>query len=319
MRFLIIHGVIFAILFLTGCVSDAPRDNPLDPANGISISGKVERLYSTETIAGATIILTPGQISVLSNSAGEYRFEDLAPGPYQLVCSAPGFQNDTIAVDLQINQSLAPFKLNGLPELDDILIRTFSTFSFRYADTFGVTIEVAADDPDGLSDLQSVSLEIPALSFQDTLTAGGNGNFNGRFVLEDLGISSLQQLVNTPFFFNGEDISGARSGSAEKFISRILEDPPTGVTPVNDIVTPPFDIEWQYSGSNFSYTFDVAIYQYDFGPDPFIVALRDIPPTTNKVNYTGFLSDSLEYYWVVFVIDEFGNRVRSNDHPFLVR
>ncbi|MCF6409864.1 carboxypeptidase regulatory-like domain-containing protein [Pseudalkalibacillus salsuginis] len=61
-----------------------------------------------DPISGVTVILRDEHggfiASVLSNSFGAYKFEDLSPGSYNIVATAPNFSTETIGVIIQSNQ-----------------------------------------------------------------------------------------------------------------------------------------------------------------------------------------------------------------------
>src|SRR5579875_2081617 len=84
-----------------------PSSQPSNPPLGGSITGTVMDQGGAVAI-GATIRLTrpnqPQAQEVLSGNDGQFSFSDLAPGPFQLTITAPGFDPKTFEGELQPGQ-----------------------------------------------------------------------------------------------------------------------------------------------------------------------------------------------------------------------
>ncbi|NIT59363.1 MAG: hypothetical protein GWN00_25015, partial [Aliifodinibius sp.] len=241
-------GFLFAIL-LTGCTSDAPHDNPLDPANGIHITGRVERLYSTAPLSGATLTLKPGNRIARSTMDGTYQIENISPGNYTLLCSAEGFLTDSVTLTLNRSDTTI-FKLNALPYLNHISLTTqHISNSFPADDDFFVQSTAVAGDPDNTSDVELVRYEIDGFAFADTLTlidiSAQGKTFTAELQPGELGLMSLEQLIGKPFNFYVEDLPGAVVREPEQFIIRIIDEVPTTLAPQGNSVNPPFQFEWE--------------------------------------------------------------------------
>ncbi len=308
-------------LLTGGCSSDAPRDNPLDPANGIRINGIVQRFYENNPIADAVITLTPGNLIGRSNSDGSYSIENITPGNYVAVCQKPGFLADSMNINLQ-QQETVNFRLNALPFFTNISITTQHLVSFiSSVDTAFVEITVTADDLDASNDVDSIRYQIDAFGFADTLLQINpqEQTFIGQLETRDLGISSLEQLGGQPFIFFVKDLPGAVVASNPQFITRIIRDTPVAQFPINNIsITLPFVFEWQMFSAEFPFTYDIEIFQINFNFFTLVDEIRNIPGNVTEFNYSGPLSAG-EYFWVLFVIDEFGNKSRSIENPFTIQ
>jgi hypothetical protein len=62
-----------------------------------SINGTVVDKNKQTPLAGITIQLTPGNATTLSDTAGNFRFNEIEPGTYNLVFSGVGFQQKTLS------------------------------------------------------------------------------------------------------------------------------------------------------------------------------------------------------------------------------
>ena len=221
---------------LSGC-GDAPRDNPLDPVNGIRLSGSVQRFYENTSINDAIITLKPGNFIGRTGSNGSYLIENISPGTYTIVCQKEGFLADSVEITLQ-QQDVANFRLDALPFFTEISITTQHRVSFiNSLDTFFVEIEVTASDPDNPRDVDSVRYQIDAFGFADTLLRINpqQQRFIGQLATSDLGIASLEELNGRPFVFFVKDLPGAVVPSEPQFITRIIQDTPEARFPINNI------------------------------------------------------------------------------------
>lgn len=308
-----------ALLMFFDCSSDAPRDNPLDPVNGIQLSGQVQRFYDTRPIDNAVIMLKPGNLIGRTNGGGNYTIDNISAGTFTIVCQADGFWPDSVEQTLE-QQATADFRLDALPFFTNISITTQHIFSFiNSVDTFFVEFEVSADDPDGAGDVDFVHYSIDPFAFSDTLiqVSPQAQRYIGQLELSDLGIASIDELNGQPFTFFVEDLPGAIVSSGAQFITRIINETPVALAPVNTIIQPPFTFEWEAFPVTYSFSYDIQIFQINFNIFTLVDEITGIPSSQTSVEYSRSL-DRGEYFWVLFVIDEFGNKSRSVENPFTV-
>lgn len=308
----------FVILFY-GCSSDAPRDNPLDPVNGLRIEGKVERYYETSAIREAMLLLKPINKTALSAADGSFAIENISPGNYTLLCRAAGFSPDSVELNIQ-QSTVSNFKLNGLPYFRDISLTTHHISSFSVPnDNFYVLLNVAADDHDNRSDVKTVWYRIENFGFADTLFEDNpqEKTFSGELDIRDLGISSFQQLEGKPFTFFVEDLPEAVTVSEQFFISRIITMTPTGQSPLNVAVTPPLEFKWDGLSLPFTFSFKIEIKKINFSFFTLVGEVNNISAGDTTATFGNPLEQG-EYFWVLYIVDEFGNRSRSLENPFIV-
>lgn len=321
MKISVITGIMFVFLWY-GCTSDAPRDNPLDPVNGVQITGKVERLYDNTGINNAMLVLKPINKTAISALDGSFAMDNISPGNYTLVCQAGGFAPDSLALDIQQSHT-ANFRLNGRPFFRSISVTTHHISSFSAPnDSFFVLINAAADDLDNRGDVRLVRYAIEAFNFTDTLFEANSQEkiFSSELRMSDLGISSLQQLAGKPFVFYVEDLPGAVFASNEVFITRIIEETPVGQAPLNAAISGqgPINFEWLPVSQPYSFTFDIEIRRINFSFFILVGEVKNIPPADTTAAFGGDLIQG-EYFWTLFITDEFGNRSRSLENPFIVQ
>ncbi|MFQ5584899.1 MAG: carboxypeptidase-like regulatory domain-containing protein, partial [Calditrichia bacterium] len=203
---------LFITIVLSGCFSDAPRDNPFDPQNsngGLELSGTVFTFYAPhQSIGNAMVSLLPGNIVTLTNSNGRFRFNDLKSGSYTLISTADGFTTDSLTMYLTVSTSQDIF-LNALPYFKQIQLTTHHIARwFPPQDNYSLQIQVTADDNDGTGDIESLWYSIESISYSDTLQqiSPGSDTFRGTVSEFDLPVPTLHTIIGKPFLFSVKDI-----------------------------------------------------------------------------------------------------------------
>lgn len=315
-------GLIIAFL-ISGCLEDAPRINPLDPDgenNRIEITGSVERIYSDAAITGAQLMLMPQQITAVSDNSGRYSITMPPESVLQsLICSAPGFQPDTVTLSTDRDTELN-FRLNALPEFQSIALTTLRQASFIPGDQFFLDLNVMIEDDDGQGDVSLVWFEVPATGAIDTLTRlrPEDPEFFIRIRPSVIGFSHPEAMIGQPFVFHAEDAPGSKIDSGPRFITRVIREVPEADI-LNQPQTLPITFRWQpLQNPGFPYSFTIEIYLDSPIQFPPIIVLEDIPSTETSWLFSGPLASN-DYFWVIYIVDEFGNRSRSLPRELMVQ
>lgn len=330
MKKLIVTGFVFASL-LTGCLSEAPRTNPLDPAinkeKTLQISGKVTHLNNATQISDARISLKPAFASARSDPNGEFVIIGEFPaGDYTLVCEAAGFSADSVSLSLSPADDLTQnFSLNALPNFTAISLLTRHEASLipQTQEDF-IDVSVSVTDEDGAGDIQAVWLEMPAFAFRDTLQLlPQEQRYFARIRPKDVDkqLNDLEALQGKAFTFFVSDNHGAVVQSTPQFISRIIngaDRTPVTVFPNDNASIPiPFDFQWQQYHAPFDYTFRVEVFPNVNIALPPSAVINNIPADSASVRFDTPLSPG-SYVWVLYVVDEFGNYSRSLKKAFMI-
>ncbi len=121
----IIAFCLLAVLSLS-CGPDAKRDNPLDPVNGSGVSGTVSG-WGGNVISNAVVTAVPANLSVRTNSSGQYNIELEGGRTYLLTAEHAYYHSrtDTIVVpsDGRLKHN---FVLNSIPRIDDAKVLRWS-------------------------------------------------------------------------------------------------------------------------------------------------------------------------------------------------
>ena len=324
MLFLIRFGTIFALsLLLMQCISDAPRTNILDPALSnnpvIKVEGNVTRLNATTAIPEAKVFIVGRDARTLTTQSGAYALQaELPDGDYQIGCAAEGFSADTVVVSLKAGSpTKLDFHLNALPEISSVSLLTRHVGSFIPPNQLFADLTVTADDPDGFSDIQSVLVEIPAFGFSDTLQfLPLQQQFFIRLTPALVGVNSLERLEGIPIAVIARDSRNAAQHSEGHKISRIIREIPKTTAP-NGAAAQPIQFLWQSFLRPYPFTYRIEIYPNVNIALPPVAIIDEIPSTETTATLTDILSDG-EYYWVLYVVDQFGNYSRSVQTPLIL-
>lgn len=316
---------IIFLLFLTGCFSDAPRDNPLDSQNGTSITGRIVTSVDGSGIAGAQLTIQPLGLGTVSDRDGFFAILNVPDGSYTLTCNSTGYAELQQNIDAVEGVSIT-IKMNALPVLSTASLKTrhISRF-FPAEDEFYIDLELEGVDPEQPDSSLTAWYEIPSFSFADTLrsTALAKDRFSSRLDANDIGIRSIRSLIGKPFNFFLRDPDGNITTSEDNFIQRIIDLTPVPIQPIADeVVGIPFMLEWELVTQLVDFTYKVEIYEIQIDTTLLLVELDGFRPGTTGYTYSQpndpDLPEEKPLFWVLYVIDEFGNSSRSKPAAFSI-
>lgn len=329
-----LRGAIFssgASIVLLGCTSPAEHSNPLDPASPLyttrgNLRGQVTTIYQPyQALAGATVQLQPGGMSLQSDATGRFTFDNLASGDYTLEATKAGYATRQAMITvLPRQQHHAEIRLAGLPFIAAVAL-TSTRVATREPPSPRLFLEITAeaDDPDGVNDITQVYVHIPGSAAPVALQRGSGLSSWQRIVPDDsLKPLVLQNLVGVPFVFVAEDGLGERSESRAFQLGRVIDQEPLPTFPIDGEQFPSRtndrNLRWQLPGVFFDYVLRVEVFRLEAGFSFPIFTANNLRAGTNSLPYPGSLTSGT-YYWTVKVIDAFGNSSRSKEATFVVQ
>ena len=256
-------------------------------------------------------MIVPGSQIVVSDIQGNFTWSNrLERGQYQVIARGAFYDSDTQLVDLKKDTSLV-FKLNALPQFEEVNLTSLHITSFIPPDEYQVEIGVLASDGDTQADIQTVYFEVPDLAVQDTLVRISNqqARFAGIFSRAQLNITFIEELQGIPFYLHAVDLAGGNSVSAAQYIYRVINTAPRPVSP-DGSASLPINFTWQSLVLPFDFTYSIEIYPNSPISLPPVVTVNQIERTATTHTYSGNLPSG-SYYWVLYIVDEVGNRSRS--------
>jgi len=316
--------VIIISIALQGCLSDVPHTNPIDPLNpqkGYTLNGMVTSLYDpVQPLANCLLILHPGDQRTFSDENGRFVFENLSPDTYALTATRARYQSDSLTFSLTGDQTIN-IRLDGLPQFETIGITTHHTSQFfPVDDLYYVALHTSVNDPDGLSDISRVLVDIPEYSFTDTLQITPTpGVYTLRVNVEDLPVNTVQNLIGRALYFRVYDQPGAVIRSTPRYLTRVIETTPVPTEPTG-LSTVPGDtitFRWQPLSLPYDFSLKIQLYQINQGVLFFINEINVGAPLGNSSKQENTLPAG-DYVWRLMIVDEFGNTSLSKESTFKV-
>lgn len=320
--------IAIAAILQFSCTSPAEHGNPLDPESSAfsevaTISGTVTTYYQPfRPLENVEVRLLPGPQLALTNGQGGFLFSNLAAGDYQIFVARAGYAADTLSVKTLQRQTVAvAMRLNGMPQVDSVKIITARVDSQADSSVFFLEATAFASDSDGVGDLKRVTLIARDFVFTDTLTlVDRNGIWQRRFEQDELPGAALLAWLGHPVQIQVEDFLRQQNTAGPFFISRVVEEVPEPIAPIDSVVTrSPLRFIWKSKPVVYPYTQDVEIFRLVAGFPSFFAAIRKIESSANNAVFPGgVLPPAGNYFWTVKLVDEFGNWSRSKEAAFRI-
>lgn len=175
-------------------------------------------------------------------------------------------------------------------------------------------------DPDGLADVEQVWLEIQDMNFSGALQPSGEpGRFVNVFPEPVLPSNSLPALMGRPLRLRLVDRAGIENVTPPYFLVRVIDATPVATTPTGGVVLtdPRPAFQWQTVRLPYPFRFRIEI----FRDEGFSIRERvfdDLPADSTSLRIETPLPSG-QYFWTVSIVDEFGNRSRSNQEGFFIQ
>jgi hypothetical protein len=303
---------------------DAHRSNPLDPLseNGgsIAVVGQVTSFYAPfRPLGGVNVVLNPGQLVVATDSEGRFSFRSVVPGDYIVSVLTDGF--DAPAQSISVTPGLpqdVTVRLDALPRVVDANV--YSVHISRWwpeEDLYLLTVDASTDDDDGIADLDSAWVTVGA-DYAFPLTASQDpGRFMATKDQSELPVRVLDDILGQAIRINVADKAGFNSGRSDFPLVRIIHETPIALSPIDlQIVTGAPTFVWTPPLVPFNHTMEVQVVRVELNVETIVETISNIPSTSSTV--VGPSLPAGTYYWVVWIVDQFGNRSRSKQAGYRV-
>lgn len=320
--------LLLTLTLIIGCISDAPRDNILDPKSGnFKISGNLNGIVTTYyqpflPLANVFLRIDSLNISTQTDENGMYEISNIPAGEYILECFFYDYRADTAIIFINNDTYEQNFNLNALPTFESIIVNSHHVSRwFPAEDFYYLNVEVNINDLDGLNEIDSVKIDIPSIGFSDTLfSSGANGTYQQILHENQIPVQTIRSLEGIPMHFVCWDRVGNKTVSIDKFIPRIVQDVPVIVAPtgLQIVNTFPFEFSWQQVFLEYEFHFKIEIYQINIG---IFSKIREYDNIMS--NETMFMVNQAlpagDYFWTINIVDEFGDTSSGKEGTFIVQ
>ncbi len=324
-------AVCAAGLGVSGCLSGAPHDNPLDPLSDApldagTLGGHARGIYPPfDARAGARVHVqrldAPGEERIARTASdGTFRLDDLPAGQYRVVADGDGLLADTALVAVTAGAlSEAVFELDAVPVVSVPVVRTVHIENWPpLGPVYQLEVEVQATDPDRASDVDAAVLVAEGLGVRIPIAEAAPGVFRATLDAARLPGGQVQALLGQPLAVEVTDLSGGTGRSASVSLVRVVEQTPLTFRPQVSDPTPPNPptLEWRPADLPFAFTYRVDVYVADGANTLVLVSsTTGIPPTETALALPAALPGG-SYSWTVWTVDAAGNRSRSRPAGF---
>ena len=319
-------SIALVLLFtLWGC--EAPRNNILDPRHPdypyVTLEGTVETFTLRQPLEGVAVSWQEGALQTVTDAQGGFRFEAILPSDGWLYFSKAGYFSDSAEVrwgDLE-KISLAPRELNALPVIDrmDVYSAVLDKPGSIPSEYFFV-IEAEISDPD--NDVDSVFWEVSELDSAGFLrfdfTDGRYKGFSGRLIDFD----RFSEILIYDFRFSVRDKFARRVEVGRSRIRRVMREVISCRAPLGNAIVQTATplLEWEPYDPGFAHSYRIEVFKRSgifVEATPFWT--KEAIPAGQQAFQIDQPLDVSEYTWVIWAVDEFGNRIRSSEANFEYR
>lgn len=303
---------------------NAPRSNPFDPENPdysfVSISGTVETYSLPYTgIPGVSVYWSNSNIVVTTDANGNFTIDNILPVNGKLIFTKDGFSPDSLDVVWNNSRNLNYLvNLNRIPHLDSASIYTVVINQFSPpGQTYQIVINSRISDKD--NDIDSVYVENDQLNLKKALYFNvTNKDYEITLNEQDLNVTDIEQTIGLDFNIIVKDVFNRFYNVGSNKVSRVINSSAFIQSPANDsTVTAAPLLKWQRYKAGFPFSYMIEIYTNDFANSQLVLRQDNVSSDSISYQVTQPLS-SRDYYWVIWVIDQFQNRSRSLPATFRV-
>ena len=307
-------------MFAAGC--DAPRDNPLDPNNPdnvfTSLSGTVLTVsVPNEPISSVNVFWSNENILVKTGANGRFQIDDLFAEDGYLYFEKEGYSRDSLFINWNGRRNVEiSEQLNSIPNLINGSIT--SSVENRFPDVQAYKLIVDTQITDDENDVDSVFIYNEELGVNSSLPNVSVTRFQNEFTPAELNILSVDEVIGKEFSIIAKDANGKSFDIARLTVKRIIKELVETISPANnELVSDSLALNWRRFTPGYTFSYMLRIFTNTVDPD-LVWEANNISSEEIFYEVTQDI-DPGEYFWVVWVIDEFGNRARSRPASFIIQ
>jgi hypothetical protein len=313
--------LISMFVIISGC--EAPRNNPLDPDNPANkyqyMLGEVKSVSIPYHPIMDVLVHWPDiSISTTTDQSGQFSIELIDADAGWLQFIKKGYHPDSTYVSWQdSDQHFFEIFLNAHTVMENCEV--FSVIENRYPSLQTELMLIFFELCDVDNDIDSVFLDIPIIEQTHLLPYNTtNKRYERTFSLYDFDITSLDQLTGHPLFISVTDIFNQTINLDISPINRVIRDEIIFIAPSgNEVTTANPNLSWELFTPGFSHTYSLEVFTSEITPTR-VWHEESLPDSLFEYTVDSTLIPG-EYFWVIWAIDEFGNRTRSKPASFQVQ
>jgi hypothetical protein len=304
---------------------NAPRVNPFDPLNSDYNYGVIEGIVETINfprtgIKDVNVVWEKKNIITKTDTNGRFRLDNIPIENGLLTFYKEGYKSDTLVVTWGISKRIyTQVFFNGIPELDSVAIYTLVRNRFSQNPVSELFVKAWITDIE--RDLDTVFVYNPELNLMEPLEHPEEKTYETVLTEAELNVDDIEQTIGLDFDILIKDTDNNQFIIGSERITRVIKDEVTGQLPSNDslVVSQPFSFQWNRFRAGYDFTHMIEVYTYDFFNNSQLVHRKENIPSDSTSYYMNQTLAKGNYYWVIWVIDQFQNRSRSKEATFQIQ
>jgi len=307
-------------VIIVGISCNAPRTNPLDPLNPDYNYGTIEGIIQTIGIPSlgipdVRVIWENANLIAVTDVNGRFRLSNIPIKDGNIVFSKTGYKTDTLNIIWgSTKRYFAQVFFNGIPVLDTVSIYSIITNEIVLSTTKS-ELFVKAWITDLDDDVDSIFVSNETLNLKKPLTySASDGAYQASITEDELNVDDIEETIGQDFQIITKDKFLNEFIIGDDRVTRVIKDQVTGRHPSTDssisITTQPVIFEWNEFDAGYNFTYLIEVYKNTFPNSQLIHTKTDVPADTTSYTLTQDLTLG-NYFWVIWIIDQFQNRSRS--------
>lgn len=310
----------FILLLFSLPACDAPRNNPFDPYNSDSpfviLEGKITSSFDSKPLSDVKITFLPYKISEYTNAEGLFSFDDFERVDGWVKIEKSGCFADSVYIEWgDARKKSLSSALCYKPKVNNLLY--YSVVQNRTAQQGSDYILIKTKINELGNEIDSVFLRS---SDQYIKTMGFNIStkyFETTVNAQELGFVSLDQIIGNQIELIVTNSNSQETITAIMEIQRVIRSEIEIESPsAQDEVYLPINFTWKKYTPGFQFSYLLQIFTNEIEPQ--LISQKAFSSFNDSYLFGSYL-DPGEYFWVLWCIDEFGNRNRSKPQSFTLR
>jgi hypothetical protein len=323
--------LLLSLILMAFLSCEAPRQNPFDPEaenyqepvipETIVVRIHVVRLYPpNEGIENVRVSLENLDLFKRTDATGLVSWQLEPVDSLEITVNATGYFQDTLSFATNSEDIDTTIKINARPVIDQDKFTSIYTNSGDSDDITRLFIQARITDPDGPTDIKSVTFNLEQDSFSVNLDPVEDRKYEKNFKLTSLpGDITIAELPELTFSLRVENLIGGSISSSPYSIKRVIDEQLRQVSPNNNQpASGNILFIWEKVNLLYTHFYYVELFSWPtvqrigrFGPvssdqDRFLL---DDPEILNEL-------DPGSYIWILQVEDLIGNQCKSTSLVF---
>ncbi len=276
---------------------------------------------SLKALQNVKVLWKNNNILTSTNKQGEFVFENTSYESGWLFFETANYSIDSFYVEFsnqrEESKDIGTIYLNSIPMLHDFKI--FTSVENRYPEKKTYRMEVHVNISDDEGEIDSVFINCDELKFSKLIRYNlTTRNFEGSFTQSDMNLFSMEEAIGKNFYIIVKDLNNKSFVVGFSNVKRVINQIIAVDSPINGIATSTTPIlKWQKLQPGFNFYYSVQIFTDEVSP----ILMWD-KDNISKDDFQCVVDTPLsagDYYWVVWCVDDYGNKARSFLATFSVR